>query len=193
MDDIVILENKSTLLTEMDYKPPPIYNSSTGSTDENPENENESENENNNEVFKENDGYSCYFRSFDDIYIGLLGFVFGLLSYYGTINLLGFLIGLHHKYFIDKTNLKIISKKFKHFLPAFMLGMILMHLNIFYFIISSVIGVMSSKYSEDFIKKYLRDLTFENKYIDINMLRNNFGTNLLGIIYNRKNNKDKNH
>ena len=139
MEDTVILENNNNIIDSIEYAQAPDYKSSLESNDAN-------ENEKGNDDVFINTDYLCYFVSSEHIYLGLVGFACGLFSNYGTLNLLGFILGYYYHFFINKNNFKIITNNIINFIPSFVLGVVIMQLSLFYFGLSIGFGMILNNY-----------------------------------------------
>lgn len=94
-----------------------------------------------------------------DKFASIIGFAFGLMINWGSLNFLGFMIGLNYKYLLKNGSFTRIFNEIQTIIPAFMLGVLLMHLSLIYFSTSIFIGyVVRSKnlnfLDEDFLRKH---------------------------------------
>ena len=139
--DSVILEKDNDKISsvEYEYSRAPEYKSSVSS------NEQGDTKTENNDVFIDTN-YLSYFVSSDHIYLGLVGFSCGLFSNYGTLNLLGFILGYYYHFFINKANFKIITNNIVNFIPSFVFGVLIMQLSLFYFGLSTALGMVLNNY-----------------------------------------------
>ena len=87
----------------------------------------------------------------------LISFLFGLFINYGTINLLGFMLGFNHNFIMNKKNFREMSHNLMDLAPAFIIGMLLVQINMFYFAVSLLLGYGFNKYEMRLIlKNYFR-------------------------------------
>jgi len=139
--DSVILEKDNDKISsfEYEYSQAPEYKSSVSS------NERGDSKTDTNDVFIDTN-YLRYFVSSEHVYLGIFGFACGLFSNYGTLNLLGFILGYYYHFFINKANFKIITNNIVNFIPSFVLGAIVMQLSLFYFGLSIALGMVLNNY-----------------------------------------------
>lgn len=116
-------------------------------------------------------------------FASVFGFLFGLLINWGSLNIIGFMIGLNYRYLLSTGTYNKLITEVQTIIPAFMLGVLIVHLSLIYFTMSVFIGyAVKSKnlsiFNEDF---------FARNSIEINV-RNYKGVfyELLGIIGNEK-------
>ena len=116
-------------------------------------------------------------------FASVFGFLFGLLINWGSLNIIGFMIGLNYRYLLATGTYNKLITEVQTIIPAFMLGVLIVHLSLIYFTLSVFVGyAVKSKnlsvFNEDF---------FAKKSIEINV-RNYKGVfyELLGIIGNEK-------
>tara|TARA_B100001093_G_C26785169_1_gene996332 strand:- start:767 stop:1321 length:555 start_codon:yes stop_codon:yes gene_type:complete len=116
-------------------------------------------------------------------FASVFGFMFGLLINWGSLNIIGFMIGLNYRYLLATGTYNKLITEVQTIIPAFMLGVLIVHLSLIYFTLSVFVGyAVKSKnlsvFNEDF---------FAKKSIEINV-RNYKGVfyELLGIIGNEK-------
>ena len=139
--DSVILEKDNDKISsfEYEYSNAPEYKSSVSS------NEHGDSKTDTNDVFIDTN-YLRYFISSEHIYLGIFGFACGLFSNYGTLNLIGFILGYYYHFFINKGNFKIITNNIVNFIPSFVLGVLIMQLSLFYFGLSISLGIILNNY-----------------------------------------------
>lgn len=116
-------------------------------------------------------------------FASVFGFLFGLLINWGSLNIIGFMIGLNYRYLLATGTYNKLITEVQTIIPAFMLGVLIVHLSLIYFTLSVFVGyaVKSKNLSvlnEDF---------FAKNSIEVNV-RNYKGVfyELLGIIGNEK-------
>ena len=116
-------------------------------------------------------------------FASVFGFLFGLLINWGSLNIIGFMIGLNYRYLLSTGTYNKLITEVQTIIPAFMLGVLIVHLSLIYFTLSVFVGyaVKSKNLSilnEDF---------FAKNSIEVNV-RNYKGVfyELLGIIGNEK-------
>ena len=93
-----------------------------------------------------------------DRFASVIGFLFGLLINWGSLNILGFMIGLNYKFLLVSASYNKIASEVQTIIPAFMLGVLIVHLSLIYFAISIFIGyIVKSKnlnfVNDDFLKR----------------------------------------
>lgn len=116
-------------------------------------------------------------------FASVIGFLFGLMINWGSLNIVGFMIGLNYRYLMSSASYNKIICEVQTIIPAFMLGVLIVHLSLIYFTISVFVGyAVKSKninvLNENFLKK---------NSIEVN-IRNYSGVfyELLGIYGNEK-------
>jgi hypothetical protein len=83
------------------------------------------------------------------IFIGFLGFLLGIFSPYGTLNMLGIIFGIHYNKaldLVDKENINAIINYKNKFYPALFIGITLVNINYIYFTLFSLLGMFSHQY-----------------------------------------------
>ena len=116
-------------------------------------------------------------------FASVIGFLFGLMINWGSLNIVGFMIGLNYRYLLSSGSYNKIICEVQTIIPAFMLGVLIVHLSLIYFTVSVFVGyAVKSKninvLNENFLKK---------NSIEVN-IRNYSGVfyELLGIYGNEK-------
>ena len=116
-------------------------------------------------------------------FASVIGFMFGVMINWGSLNIVGFMIGLNYKYLMSSASYNRILNEVQTIIPAFMLGVLIVHLSLIYFTLSVFVGyAVKSKninvLNENFLKK---------NSIEVN-IRNYRGVfyELLGIYGNEK-------
>jgi hypothetical protein len=102
-----------------------------------------------------------------DRFASVIGFLFGLLINWGSLNILGFMIGLNYKYLLVSASYNKILTEVQTIIPAFMLGVLIVHLSLIYFAISIFIGyIVKSKnlnfVNDDFLKRNSININVSN-------------------------------
>jgi hypothetical protein len=110
-----------------------------------------------------------------------IAFFLGLMINWGSLNLLGFMIGLNYNYFLSSRSYVKIRQEIQTIIPTFTLGVLLVHLSLIYFFISVFVGyiVKSKKIrlpDRDFFRK-------QNIIVDVKNYSSVFHE-ILGIVGN---------
>ena len=67
-------------------------------------------------------------------------FMLGMFMNWGSFNVMGFMMGMNYRFFLDKNNVSQIYLDLQTIFPAFVLGVFLVNIYIPYFIASIVLG-----------------------------------------------------
>ena len=92
-------------------------------------------------------------------FASIIGFMFGLMINWGSLNLLGFMIGLNYKYLTAKGSCSKLLTEVQTIIPSFMLGVLIIHMSLIYFSLSVFFGylVKSRNYNilnEELLKRH---------------------------------------
>ncbi len=116
-------------------------------------------------------------------FASVIGFLFGLMINWGSLNIVGFMIGLNYKYLLSSASYNKIMTEVQTIIPAFMLGVLIVHLSLIYFTISVFVGYAVKSRNINFLdENFLRDNSIE---VNIRNYRGVF-YELLGIYGNEK-------
>ena len=116
-------------------------------------------------------------------FASVIGFLFGLMINWGSLNIVGFMIGLNYRYLMSSASYNKIICEVQTIIPAFMLGVLIVHLSLIYFTISVFVGYAVKSKNINFLdEKFLK-----KNSIEVN-IRNYSGVfyELLGIYGNEK-------
>ena len=120
-------------------------------------------------------------------------FILGMFMNWGSFNVMGFMMGMNYRFFLDKNNVSQIYLDLQTIFPAFVLGIFLVNIYIPYFICSIVLGYTYRSRG----LRIPRGLTNITKYIPEEYRnnirygnRNQFMRNIFGLI-NATNFKEK--
>jgi len=121
-----------------------VFESSVNS---NHENESQVSNEaSESETDSEDDNFIFISGETFEKFASTIAFFLGLMINWGSLNLLGFMIGLNYNYFLTSQSYIKIRQEIQTIIPTFTLGVLLVHLSLIYFFISVFIGyVIRSK------------------------------------------------
>lgn len=129
---------------DVDVNTDDVFESSVNSNHENESqvsnvaSESETESEDDNFIFISGETFEKFAST--------IAFFLGLMINWGSLNLLGFMIGLNYNYFLTSQSYIKIRKEIQTIIPTFTLGVLLVHLSLIYFFISVFIGyVIRSK------------------------------------------------
>ena len=116
-------------------------------------------------------------------FASVIGFIFGLMINWGSLNIAGFMIGLNYKYIMTGSSYTRIMSEVQTIIPAFMLGVLIVHLSLIYFTMSVFVGYAVKSKNINFLDEKF----FKRNSIEINV-RNYRGAfyELLGIFGNEK-------
>ena len=116
-------------------------------------------------------------------FASVIGFIFGLMINWGSLNIGGFMIGLNYKYILTGSSYSRIMTEVQTIIPAFMLGVLIVHLSLIYFTMSVFVGYAVKSKNINFLDENF----FRKNSIEINV-RNYRGAfyELLGIFGNEK-------
>ena len=92
-------------------------------------------------------------------FASIIGFMFGLMINWGSLNFLGFMIGLNYKYLTAKGSCSKLLTEVQTIIPSFMLGVLIIHMSLIYFSLSVFFGylVKSRNYNilnEELLKRH---------------------------------------
>ena len=73
-------------------------------------------------------------------FASVFGFLFGLLINWGSLNIIGFMIGLNYRYLLSTGTYNKLITEVQTIIPAFMLGVLIVHLSLIYFTLSVFVG-----------------------------------------------------
>tara|TARA_Y100000590_G_C15185823_1_gene813040 strand:+ start:62 stop:604 length:543 start_codon:yes stop_codon:yes gene_type:complete len=112
-------------------------------------------------------------------FASVFAFFLGMMVNWGSLNLLGFMIGLNYNYFVKQSSYVRIKEELQTIIPTFTLGVLLVHLSVIYFCVSVFIGYMVKSKNlaipdKDFFKKH-------NVVVDVKNYRSVF-YEILGIV-----------
>ena len=120
-------------------------------------------------------------------------FMLGMFMNWGSFNVMGFMMGMNYRFFLDKNNVSQIYLDLQTIFPAFVLGVFLVNIYIPYFIGSIILGYTYRSRG----LRIPRGLTNITKYIPEEYRnnirygnRNQFMRNIFGLI-NATNFKEK--
>lgn len=100
-----------------------------------------------------------------DKFASTIAFFLGMLINWGSLNVLGFMIGMNYKYFAVSSSYVKIREELQSIIPTFMFGVLLVHLSVIYFCFSIFIGyIVRSKNLNMLDKQFL-----ENNNVLINV------------------------
>ena len=116
-------------------------------------------------------------------FASVIGFLFGVMINWGSLNIVGFMIGLNYKYLMSSSSYNKIIDEVQTIIPAFMLGVLIVHLSLIYFTLSVFVGYAVKSKSVNFIDEHF----LRENSIRVN-IRNYRGVfyELLGIYGNEK-------
>ena len=116
-------------------------------------------------------------------FASVIGFMFGVMINWGSLNIVGFMIGLNYKYLMSSASYNRILNEVQTIIPAFMLGVLIVHLSLIYFTLSVFVGYAVKSKNVNFIdENFLRENSIR---INIRNYRGVF-YELLGIYGNEK-------
>ena len=116
-------------------------------------------------------------------FASVIGFLFGVMINWGSLNIVGFMIGLNYKYLMSSASYNKIVDEVQTIIPAFMLGVLIVHLSLIYFTLSVFVGYAVKSKNVNFIdENFLRENSIR---INIRNYRGVF-YELLGIYGNEK-------
>jgi hypothetical protein len=100
-----------------------------------------------------------------DKFASTIAFFLGMLINWGSLNLLGFMIGMNYKYFTVSSSYVKIREELQSIIPTFMFGVLLVHLSVIYFCLSVFIGyIVRSKNLSVLNREF-----FENNNVVVNV------------------------
>ena len=100
-----------------------------------------------------------------DKFASTIAFFLGLLINWGSLNLLGFMIGMNYKYFTISSSYVKIREELQSIIPTFMFGVLLVHLSVIYFCLSVFIGYIVRSKNLSVLNRQF----FENNNIVVNV------------------------
>ena len=116
-------------------------------------------------------------------FASVIGFLFGVMINWGSLNIVGFMIGLNYKYLMSSASYNKIMNEVQTIIPAFMLGVLIVHLSLIYFTLSVFIGYAVKSKNMNFIdENFLKENSIR---VNIRNYRGVF-YELLGIYGNEK-------
>lgn len=116
-------------------------------------------------------------------FASVIGFLFGVMINWGSLNIVGFMIGLNYKYLMSSSSYNKIMNEVQTIIPAFMLGVLIVHLSLIYFTLSVFVGYAVKSKNVNFIdENFLRENSIR---VNIRNYRGVF-YELLGIYGNEK-------
>ena len=116
-------------------------------------------------------------------FASVIGFMFGVMINWGSLNIVGFMIGLNYKYLMSSASYNKILNEIQTIIPAFMLGVLIVHLSLIYFTLSVFVGYAVKSKNVNFIdENFLKENSIR---INIRNYRGVF-YELLGIYGNEK-------
>ena len=116
-------------------------------------------------------------------FASIIGFMFGVMINWGSLNIVGFMIGLNYKYLMSSASYNRILNEVQTIIPAFMLGVLIVHLSLIYFTLSVFVGYAVKSKNVNFIdENFLRENSIR---VNIRNYRGVF-YELLGIYGNEK-------
>ena len=116
-------------------------------------------------------------------FASVIGFMFGVMINWGSLNIVGFMIGLNYKYLMSSASYNRILNEVQTIIPAFMLGVLIVHLSLIYFTLSVFVGYAVKSKNVNFIdENFLKENSIR---INIRNYRGVF-YELLGIYGNEK-------
>tara|TARA_B100000989_G_C19529302_1_gene468740 strand:+ start:1560 stop:2144 length:585 start_codon:yes stop_codon:yes gene_type:complete len=123
-----------------------VFESSINSN-EHHENESQVSNEaSESETDCEDDNFIFISEETFEKFASTIAFFLGLMINWGSLNLLGFMIGLNYNYFLTSQSYIKIRQEIQTIIPTFTLGVLLVHLSLIYFFVSVFVGyVIKSK------------------------------------------------
>ena len=77
----------------------------------------------------------------------IVAFLLGLMINSGSINILGFILGVNHKFFTVRESYKKIGNELQTVVPAYVLGVFIVNINIIYFLFSVMMGYWTTHYN----------------------------------------------
>ena len=136
--------NRENVDVDVDVNTDDVFESSVNS---NHENESQVSNEaSESETDSEDDNFIFISEETFEKFASTIAFFLGLMINWGSLNLLGFMIGLNYNYFLTSQSYIKIRQEIQTIIPTFTLGVLLVHLSLIYFFISVFIGyVIRSK------------------------------------------------
>jgi len=77
----------------------------------------------------------------------VVAFLLGLMINSGSINVLGFILGVNHKFFTVRESYQKIGGELQTVVPAYVLGVFLVNINLVYFLFSVMMGYWTTHYN----------------------------------------------
>lgn len=163
-----------------------VFDSSVNNNDNSDNNSEHNENDSqvsniasDSEVDSEDDNLIFISGETFERFASTIAFFLGLMINWGSLNLLGFMIGLNYNYFLSSKSYIKIKQEIQTIIPTFTLGVLIVHLSVIYFFISVFIGyVIKSKNFKIPDKEFFRK---QNIIVDVK----NYGSvfhEILGIV-----------
>ena len=120
-------------------------------------------------------------------FASIIAFLFGIFINWGSLNAVGFMIGLNYKYLLNGSSYNKLANEVQTIIPAFMLGVLIVHLSLIYFTLSVFVGyAVKSKNLSVFDENF-----FRRNSVQIN-IRNYKGAfyELIGFLANANENEN---
>jgi hypothetical protein len=100
------------------------------------------------ETNTEEDTVEKYFTfTYLEQFSSVVAFLLGLLINSGSINVLGFILGINHKFFTVRESYQKIGSELQTVVPAYVLGVFLVNINLVYFVFSVMMGYWTTHYN----------------------------------------------
>jgi hypothetical protein len=100
------------------------------------------------ETNTEEDTVEKYFTfTYLEQFSSVVAFLLGLMINSGSINVLGFILGVNHKFFTVRESYKKIGGELQTVVPAYVLGVFLVNINLVYFLFSVMMGYWTTHYN----------------------------------------------
>lgn len=106
-----------------------------------------------------------------DQIINVLSFFLGVFTNWGSLNILGMMVGFNYKLLVSKKFYIDFIDSLNNAIPSFVLGVFLVNVYIPYFIVSMLLGLSAQRYKAQ-LRKYYLDMS-SNNFSEVKLVINN--------------------